>query len=267
LVGVAWGGIRTGDLPLCQPFVSEGTPLRPGDTLLQDRGLLDGAEITVLKRDLGVDVVTPLKKEMRSYRLAVLMAEGNEQGWEPHPTRPKQQIKRVIDIGGPWESLAVPLNGCVVREWDQEKGEYEYWVFSTTNLERSGRGIVRDYSTRAECEEDHRQSKGPDWEMDEYTSTRLVEILYHVLVVLLAYNLCQLYGQTEAGERFAGKTKRARQREVRRQRVLSVVVVAGPYYAVFPWPEVALELLRVEGKAKERLRAVAERMQRSAREN
>lgn len=265
LVGVAWGGIRTGDLPLCQPFVSQGTPLRPGDTLLQDRGLLDGAEITVLKRDLGVDVVTPLKKEMLSYRLAVLMAQRNEHRWEPHPTRKRQQIQRVGDIGGPWESLEVPLNGCVVREWDDEKGEYEYWVFSTTNPERSGRGIVREYSTRAECEEDHRQSKGPDWEMDEYTSTRLVEILYHVLLVLFAYNLCQLYGQTQAGERFAGKTKRARQREVRRQRMLSVVVVAGAYYAVFPWTQVALELLSVEGEAKQRLLAVAERMQGAAR--
>jgi hypothetical protein len=264
LVGVAWGGLRTGDLPLCQAFVTEGTPLLPGDTLLQDRGLLDGAEITVLKRDLGVDVVVPLKKEMLAYRLAVLMAERNEQGWEEHPTRPRQAIQQVCDIGGAWESLAVPLNGCVVREWDDEKAGYEYWVFSTTNLLRSGRGIIREYTTRAECEEDHRQSKGSDWEMDEYTSTRLVEIVYHVLIVLFAYNLCQLYGQTEAGQRFAGKTKRARQREIRRERVVQVVVVAGPYYAVFPWTQVAIELLSVEGEAKERLRAVAERMQAAA---
>jgi hypothetical protein len=264
LIGVAWGGIRTGDLPLCHAFVTPGTPLEPGDTLLQDRGLLDGAEITVLKRDLGVDVVVPLKKEMLSYRLAVLMAERNEHGWEAHPTRPRQQIQWVGDIGGAWESLRVPLNGCVVREWDEAKGEYEYWVFSTTNLSRSGRGIIREYTTRAECEEDHRQSKGRDWELDEYTSTRLVEIVYHVLVVLFAYNLCQLYGQTEAGERFAGKTKRARQREVRRQRVMQVVVVSGGYYAVFPWSQVALELLSVEGEARERLRAVAERMQGAA---
>jgi hypothetical protein len=265
LVSVAWGGIRTGDLPLCQPFVTPGTPLSPGDTLLEDRGLLDGAEITVLKRDLGVDVVVPLKKGMLSYRLAVLMAEQNTPGWEEHPTRPRQQIQRVCEIGGPWESLEVPLNGCVVREWDAEKAGYEYWVFSTTNLLRGARGIIREYTTRAECEEDHRQSKGRDWEMDEYPSTRLVEILYHVLVVLFAYNLGQLYGQTEAGQRFAGKTKRARQREVRRERVLQVVVVAGPYYAVFPWTAVAVELLSVEGEAKERLRTLAERQQAAAR--
>ena len=126
----------------------------------------------------------------------------------------------------------------------------------TRNLARSAVGTIRDYGARSECEEDHRQTKSPDWEMDEYTSTRLVEILYHVLMVLWAYNLCQLYGQTAAGERFAGKTKRARQREARREREMRLVVVAGSQYAVLEWGVVAAILLEVEGAAKERLRAL-----------
>ena len=72
----------------------------------------------------------------------------------------------------------------------------------------------------------------------------------------ISYNLCQLYGQTEAGERFAGKTKRARQRAARREGEARLVVVAGPYYAVLTWREVAAILLAVEGAAKERLRAL-----------
>ena len=40
---------------------------------------------------------------------------------------------------------------------------------------------------------------------------------------------------------------------------MSVIVVSGPYYALFPWPVLALELLAVEGAAKERLQAVAQR--------
>src|SRR5207244_6982028 len=109
------------------------------------------------------------------------------------------------------------LVGDVVREWDPEKQAYEYWVFASTNCQRDDRGIIRDYETRSECEEDHRQVKGPNWELDEYPSTALVEILYHVLLVLFAYNLCQLYAQTPAGQRFAGETKRARRRRVRRE--------------------------------------------------
>jgi hypothetical protein len=256
LVQVAWDGIRSADGKLCRSFVTEGTPLSRGDTLLQDRGLLDGAEITLLKRDLGVDTVFPLKEKMLSYRLAVLQAERQPHRWQPHPTRKRQEIQPVSGIGGVWEECQVPLNGCVVREWKRETGDYEYFVFATANLERSAKGTVTDYGARSECEEDHRQTKSPDWEMDEYTSTTLVEILYHVLMVLLAYNLCQLYGQTQAGQRFAGKTKRARQREARRERGMRMVVVAGSHYAVLEWSEVAAVLLEVEGAAKERLRAL-----------
>jgi len=265
LVNVAWGGIRASDLTLTRPLMKEHPPLVRGDTVLEDRGLVDGPEITVLKRDLGVDVVFPLKKKWLAFRLAVLAAERNPHRWKPHPTRNKQEIQPVGALAGVWKKCEVPLNGCVVREWDAEKQVYDYFVFASTNMERSGRGIIRDYTARSECEEDHRQIKSPDWEMDEYQSTALVEILYHVLVVLFAYNLCQLYGQTEAGQRFAGKTKRARQREVRRERAVRVVVVAGTEYAVFLWMEVAAVLLEVEGEAKERLRALVGRPQAAPR--
>jgi hypothetical protein len=265
LVQVAWEGLRAGDVRVCRPFVTEGTPMQRGDTLLEDRGLLDGAEITVLKRDLGVDTVVPLKTNMLSYRLAVLQAERQPQRWQPHPTRPKQEIQPVSAIESVWEECQVPLHACVVREWQAQKGEYDYWVFATTNAERSAKGILTDYGARSECEEDHRQTKGPDWELDEYTSTRRVEILYHVLLVLFAYNVCQLYGQTEAGQRFAGKTKRARQREARREREVRLVVVAGPHYAVLEWSVVAAILLEVDGEAKERLRALLRARQGGAR--
>jgi hypothetical protein len=256
IVGVAWDTIRAADLTVTRSFVAEGTPLARGDTLLQDRGLVDGAEITVLKRDLGVDVVFPLKKKWLAFRLAVLRAERNPQGWQPHPTRQQQEIQHLGPLRGVWKKCQVPLNGCVVREWNAEQQAYDYWVFATTNEQRLGRGIIRDYTGRSECEEDHRQTKSPDWEMDEYLTTALVEILYHVLVVLFAYNLCQLYGQTEAGERFAGKTKRARQREARREGEARLVVVAGQQYALLEWKVVATVLLEVEGAAKERLRAL-----------
>jgi hypothetical protein len=265
LVGVAFDGLRCGDLPLTRALVQgEHGPLVAGDSLREDRGLLDGAEITVLKRDLGVDVIVPLKRDMLAFRLALARVEGRPHRWEAHPTRKKQEIQKISGIGAVWEECDVPLNGCVVREWNTQKQAYEYWVFATTDLGRSARGIIFDYEARSECEEDHRQIKGPDWELDEFTSTRLVEILYHVLIVLFAYNLCQLYGLTAAGQRFAGKTKRARQREERRRRQAQVVVVAGPYYAVFPWTVVAEELLTVEGAAKERLRALVQRQRAGA---
>jgi hypothetical protein len=259
LVQVAWAGLRAGELPLTQPFVQAGTPMEAGDSLRQDRGLLDGAEITVLKRDLKVDVIVPLKSNMAAYRIAVVLAEGNPHRWQRHPTRRKQEIQKVTDIAGDWESCQVELNAGVVRQWNEKKQVYDYWVFATTNLERSAQGIIRDYEARSECEEDHRQTKGPDWALDEYLSTKLVEILYHVLLVLFAYNLCQVYSQTEAGQRYLGQTKRARRRATRGE--LQVVVVAGAAYAVLDWLTVVGVLLAVEGGAKERLQTLVQRLQ------
>lgn len=259
LVQVAWAGLRMGELPLTAPFVQAGTPMEAGASLRQDRGLIDGAEMTVLKRDLQVDVVVPLKSNMAAFRLAVLLAEGHPHRWQRHPTRPKQEIQKVTDIAGDWETCEVELNACVVRQWNEKKQGEEYWVFATTNRERSAKGIIRDYEARSECEEDHRQTKGPDWELDQYLSTKLVEILYHVLLVLFAYNLCQVYSQTDLGQRYLGQTKRARRRAVRRE--LQVVVVAGAAYAVLDWLTVLGVLLSAEGGARERLQALVQRLQ------
>lgn len=260
---LGWAAIRVGDATVTWPLVRATPPLARGDTLLHDRGLIDGETVTCLKRDLQVEVVFPLKRDMLAHRLAVARARERQYQWKPHPTRKRQEIQRVEQIGGPWEECQVPLNGCVVRERDPEHREaepdgYRYWVFATTNQERSAKGIIQDYETRSECEEDHRQTKGPNWELDEFTSTSLVEILFHVLVVLFAYNLCQLYGLTEAGQRFAGKTKKARQRELRRQEH-QVVVIAAPFYAVLPALEVHEVLLDAEDEPRERLRAVVRR--------
>jgi hypothetical protein len=275
IVQLEWDGVRAADasvaIPLVRPRAPHaGTPpMERGDTLLEDRGLIDGEVITCLKRDLGVDVVFPLKREMLAYRLACFQTRERAPRWEPHPTRARQEIQRVEAVDGPWETCQVPLNACVVRERDPTHPEaeadgYRYWVFATTNRQRSGKGMIADYTARAECEEDHRQTKGPNWELDDFTSTSLVEIVYHVLVVLFAYNLCQWYGNTQAGQRFAGKTKRARQRELRRGRERAFILIAAPYYAVIPELDVAEVLVNLEEGPRERVRALIQR-QKAAR--
>jgi hypothetical protein len=267
IVRLGWDGVRESDHTVARPLMGAASPLEKGDTLLHDRGLLDGETISTLKRDLGVDVVFGIKKSMLASRLAVAQAVLRPRcHWKPHPERPDQEILLVRNIGEPWEALTVPINGCVVREADARQPDgYRYYVFGSTNLQRTAAGIVRDYGSRTECEEDHRQTKGRDWEMDEFTSTKLVEIVFHVVVVLFAYNLCQWYGQTESGEPFAGKTKRARQRAVKRERTAWLVVISGPYYAVLDDLTVAEVLLEVEGEARDALRASIQRQQSDRR--
>jgi hypothetical protein len=237
----------------------DGTPIRGYKLALLSALIEEGRIITRIGWDDVRASDHPVARPLLAGETPLALRPASH--WRAHPTRNGQAILLVEAIGGPWEELTVPINGGVVRQRDEKEPDgYQYWVFASTNLARSAAGIVLDYGSRSECEEDHRQSKGPNWEMDEFTSTCLVEILFHVVVVLIAYNLCQWYGQTTAGQRFAGKTKRARQREVRREQIAWLVVIVGAYYAVLEELEVADVFLEIDGEAKERLRASVKRL-------
>ena len=84
-----------------------------------------------------------------------------------------------------------------------------------------------------EIEEDHRQWKDGPWDMGKLTSTNLVQILYHVICVLLAYNLSGIYSNTRKGQEFARKTLRQLTREQARRHDIAVLVFVENYYAVF----------------------------------
>ena len=146
IVQVNFSGARSADITVARPLVGKGTPLDRNGTLLQDRGLNDGATSSCLKRDLGVDVVFGLKKDYLRYRYALAQAvKRPEAHWEAHPTREGQQLLFVPNMGVVWEELTVPINGCVVREKDEhEPGGYKYWVFGTTNLLLRASGIITE---------------------------------------------------------------------------------------------------------------------------
>ena len=49
--------------------------LRAGDLLLEDRGFIDGATLSALKRQRQVDVIIPLKANMLATQEAMQLAE------------------------------------------------------------------------------------------------------------------------------------------------------------------------------------------------
>ena len=69
--------------------------------------------------------------------------------------------------------------------------------------------------------------------MAKFTSTNQVQILYHVICVLLSYNLCEIYSNTRKGQEFARKTLRQLTREQARRHDVAVLVFVENYYAVF----------------------------------
>lgn len=234
--------------------------LKPGDTLLVDRAFIDGETISVLKKKRRVDVIIPLRSDMLAYEDSLVTAYHPSSGsWEAHPTREGQEIKHIEHVEWMWEGCSVPLNGCVVRYLKEGKDgsggrvDYEHIVFASTNLGLKGDRILKTYDLRSEIEEDHRQWKDGMWEMTEFTSTDLTQILYHVICVLLSYNLQQVYTNTESGQRFSEKTLRHIRRRQARSHEVSMVVYSGDSYAVLSAKCLVGYLLRLPREAQMRL--------------
>lgn len=239
ITGIAFGAINVHDLELCKDFLMTSPMLRSGDTILFDRAFIDGVRISRLKKKRHVDVIIPLRSDMLAYEDSLVTAYHPESAsWETHPKRSGQEIKRIEHVEWMWEGCTVRLNGCVVRYLkdgkDGTKGrqDYEHMVFVSTNLSLTGKEILQQYDLRSEIEEDHRQWKEGMWDMTVFTSTSLIQILYHVICVLLSYNLVQVYTNTEKGERFSEKTLRYIRRQQSRRHEVSMIIYSGDSYVL-----------------------------------
>lgn len=78
--------------------------------------------------------------------------------------------------------------GCVV--WDKKNDEY--FVFITTDTDRKASEIIMTYELRPEIEEDYRQLKD-FWKIEDFKSTKINVILFHIVCVLFGYLFFQLY--------------------------------------------------------------------------
>ena len=107
--------------------------LRAGDLLLEDRGFLDGATLSDLKRKRRVDVIIPLKANMLATQEAIQLAEMADK-WQAHPSRADQHIALVRGVEHMWAECEVPLNACVIRFWNKKKKRTDYIVLVTTDL-------------------------------------------------------------------------------------------------------------------------------------
>lgn len=188
--------------------------------------------ITHLKRERAVDVIVPLRHGMTSYEEAVKLAEMAGQ-WQSHPTREKQQIAFVSGVEHVWDECQVALNACVIRFFKEKKKALDYLVLVRTDLSLSAKWIVKHYEQRPEIEQDYEQLKSGGWLLGKRSSTRYSQIVFYLLTVVLSYSLYQLFANTAAGSRFAGKTRQAIAFEQLRTRRTHVIVYAGGYFEIF----------------------------------
>lgn len=203
---IRFGSIEVHDLNLSEEMVRTSPMLKPGDILINDRGFISRDLMNYLKTERKVDTYIPLKKNMTAYEQAVLGAKDID-SWVVHPNRNRknQYITQIQGMGMYWESDTpnkdVPINACVV--WD--KKEDEYFVFVTTDTTKSAREIILTYELRPEIEEDYRQLKD-FWKIEDFKSTKLNVILFHIVCVLFGYLFYQLYTLLPEGEKYLGKS-------------------------------------------------------------
>jgi hypothetical protein len=250
---VALAAIQVHDVALCRPLLETTPMLRAGDLLLEDRGFLDGATVSDLKRRRQVDVIIPLKANMLATQEAIQLAEMADQ-WAAHPSRADQYIAFVCGVEHMWHECEVPLNACVIRFWNKKKKRTEHIVLVTSDLELSASWLVRHYEERPEIEQDYEQMKSGGWQLQKLSSTRYSEIVFYVLTVVLSYSLYHLFANTQAGARFADKTRQAIAFEQFRTHCTYIIVYAGGYFEIFETLSFVEMVLHLSPSVQEQLR-------------
>jgi hypothetical protein len=232
---VALSPIHVHDVTLCRPLLEKTPVLHAGDVLLEDRGFLDGAMLSHVKRKRRVDVIMPLKAKMLATQEPIQLANMADE-WQAHPSRTEQRIALVCGVEHMWAECDVPLNACVIRFWNKKKKRDDHLVLVKTDLKLSAPWIARHHEERPEIEQDYQQMKSGGWQLNKLSSTRYSEMVFFVLTVVLSYSLYHLFANTQAGARFADKTRQAVAFEpfeqLRTQRT-HIIVYAGGYFDIF----------------------------------
>jgi hypothetical protein len=235
---IRFGTLKEHDLELSREMILNSPMLKPLDILINDRGFLSREVLNELKTRREVDTYIPLRKNMVAFQDAVSLAM-LENKWKPHPNKKRkhQKIAFVPHAGMMWESERpeddVALNACVV--WDTK--HEEYYVFVTTDTSKTAKQIIETYELRPEIEEDYRQLKD-FWKLEDFKSTKINVIAFHIVCTLLGYLMFQLYVGMEEGRQFAGKSIPILVKKyIAPDRPKSVIVYAGQYFAIFSFIE------------------------------
>ena len=113
--------------------------------------------------------------------------------------------------------------------------------------------IVRHYEERPEIEQDYEQMKSGGWQLQKLSSTRYSEIVFYVLTVVLSYSLYHLFANTQAGARFADKTRQALAFEQLRTQRTHIIVYAGGHFEIFETLRFVQMILQLSSPVQEHL--------------
>jgi hypothetical protein len=267
--------------------------------LLLDRGFLDGERISHWKRDLGVDVIIPIKKNMELWTDA--WALGKTEPWREHPVsrpvppapppqRPDHLIRReaqrqrtlaerkaqapapaaeralsgtrvcAIRDFNSWSSASVPLHVALFRETYTD-GSEDAWALLTTGELGDGWSMRADYQRRPDIEERHRQLKC-FYDLTGFRSRSLNAIAAQVVLILLSYTLRQWQLWQMLQEQLADRTPDTLRFRLNLRREY-VVIYYQDAYTQMPLVRFSRELLQLDEAARQRALAKVQHLEAS----
>lgn len=255
------GPLNTYDLTLSKEMLMTSPMLKEGDILIADRGFLSRDVLNYLKSNRKVDLYIPARKSMVCFDMAVQIAK-EENIWVNHPEKKfgNQVVTLIKGLGDYWcsENISndVPINACVI--WDKEFDTYS--VILATDLDMPASKIVKTYHMRPEIEEDYRQIKD-FWEIEDFKSTKLHVIAFHIVCVLFGYLFFQLYTMLPDGQQYAGTSLPVLLKRYFPKVLGYLIVYVNDYFGVFS----LLEIMELYANVSENIKNILSQQMKNMR--
>lgn len=200
--------------------------------LILDRGFLDGKAVSHCKKEYGIDILIPIRRNMEIYADAMALFQQSDVDWmeckpskeetkEPPRRRPKavsrreqkrqEKLRQVKEQQPPPppETILIKKEAAAIGEfqrWDScsvpltvianrehyADSHQELWFVIDTREIQDPRQAQQEYHLRISTEERYRQLKCFN-DLTHFTSRAFSIAVNQVVFIMLAYNLLQLY--------------------------------------------------------------------------
>jgi len=272
--------------------------------LIVDRGFLDGEAISRCKKDYGIDILIPVRRNMDIYGDAMALFRLPEVDWvcckdppaeiiKPARPRPKAIVKREKKRQETLNKLkeakpSPPLEETLVKTETAAIGQFTSWQSCTVplsvvaNREHYADGHEQiwllidtkevhnpcqtreDYHLRTATEERYRQLKCFA-DLTHFTSRAFSMVVNQVVFIMLSYNLLQLYLLRQSRKELNKKTPP----RVRQQLLPSdnhIIVYWQNYYGLFTPLEFAETIATLGEQARKKIAEKSRRLRRELNE-